>query len=104
MAESKYKILKGKTGKTKKVVIKGVKKVLYKKTGSQKLYVMSKGRMINLVKYKKMKAKKAKASPKKKNGGTGLPANLQSMLSQMSGGAKKSRKPKKAKKPRKSRK
>ena len=89
MAESKYKILKGKTGKTKKVVVEGVKKVLYKKTGSQKLYVMSKGRMMNLVKYKKMKAKKA--SPKKKKGGNALASLTKMMQQPMSGGAKKSR-------------
>jgi len=90
MTESKYKILKGKTGKTKKVVVEGVKKVLYKKTGSQKLYVMSKDRMMNLVKYKKMKAKKT--SPKKKKGGTALLEGLGRLVnlnSLIKGGAKK---------------
>lgn len=57
MAKSKYTIVKSKTGKSKKVVVAGVKKVLYKKEGSMKLYVLSKGRMMNLVKYKKMKMK-----------------------------------------------
>ena len=57
MGKSKYSIVKTKTGKSKKVVIDGVKKVLYKKEGSMKMYVLSKGRMVNLVKYKKMKMK-----------------------------------------------
>ena len=58
MAKSKYTIVKSsKTGKSKKVVVAGVKKVLYRKEGSMKLYVLSKGRMMNLVKYKKMKMK-----------------------------------------------
>jgi hypothetical protein len=54
---SKYKLVKTKSGKTKKVVVKGVKKLLYKKKGSNKLYVASKGKMMNVVKYKKMKMK-----------------------------------------------
>ena len=57
MAKSKYTIVKSKTGKSKNVVVAGKKKVLYKKQGSMKLYVLSKGRMMNLVKYKKMKMK-----------------------------------------------
>lgn len=57
MAKSKYSIVKTKTGKSKKVVVAGVKKVLYKKEGSMKMYVLSKGKMMNLVKYKKMKMK-----------------------------------------------
>ena len=52
-AKSKYAIIKQKNGKTKKVIIKGIKKVLYKKKGSQKKYVKSKGRMMNLTNYKK---------------------------------------------------
>ena len=76
----KYKLVKGKTGKSKKVVVMGVKKVLYKKVGSQKLYVISKGRMTNLVKYKKMKmkggegqtgGKRKKRKGKKTKGGGG---------------------------------
>lgn len=72
---NKYKIVRGKTGKSKKVIVAGVKKVLYSKEGTRKLYVISKGRMMNLVKYKKMKMKKmtmkstkktVKKSPKKK--------------------------------------
>jgi len=54
---SKYKIVKSKSGKTRKIVIKGVKKVLYKKKGSNKLYVSTKGKMMNVVKYRKMKEK-----------------------------------------------
>ena len=54
---NKYKIVKTKTGKSKKIVVKGVKKVLYKKDGSNKLYVATKGKMMNIVKYKKMKMK-----------------------------------------------
>jgi len=62
----KYKLVKGKTGKAKKIVVMGVKKVLYKKVGSQKLYVVSKGRMMNLVKYKKMKMADKSVSKKRK--------------------------------------
>ena len=36
----------------------GKQKLIYSKVGSKKLYVKSKGRMMNLVKYKKMKMKK----------------------------------------------
>jgi len=54
---SKYKLVKSKSGKSKKIVVKGVKKVLYKKKGSNKLYVASKGKMMNVVKYRKMKMK-----------------------------------------------
>ena len=52
MAE--YSICKTKTGKTKKEIVKGVKKVCYKKKGSSKMYVKSKGRMMGLSKYKKV--------------------------------------------------
>lgn len=96
MAESKYKIVKGKTGKSKKVIVEGVKKILYKKTGSQKLYCMCKGRMMNLVKYKKMKANKKETPVKKKKRRGGNPMeNVMNVLK--SGGAKK-RKVKKGKK------
>ena len=54
---SKYSILKGKTGKSKKVVVAGKKKVLYKKVGSSSMYVLSKGRHIKLSVYKKRKMK-----------------------------------------------
>lgn len=63
---NKYKIVRGKTGKSKKVIVAGVKKVLYSKEGTRKLYVISKGRMMNLVKYKKMKMKKMEAMKKTK--------------------------------------
>lgn len=103
----KYKLVKGKSGKAKKVVVMGVKKVLYKKMGSQKLYVVSKGRMMNLVKYKKMKMadksvpKKRKARKGKKRGGGDYLAPLTeafgSSNKEMAGGKKKKKK-KKAKK------
>lgn len=50
-------VLKGKTGKSKKVIVAGVKKVLYKKQESMSMYVVSKGRHMKLTKYKKMKMK-----------------------------------------------
>ena len=55
---SEYSICKTKTGKTKKEIVKGVKKVCYKKKGSSKMYVKSKGKMMGLSRYKKMKMKK----------------------------------------------
>lgn len=104
----KYKLVKGKSGKAKKVVVMGVKKVLYKKMGSQKLYVVSKGRMMNLVKYKKMKMadksvpKKRKARKGKKRGGGDYLAPLTeafgSSNKEMAGGKKKKKKAKKGKK------
>lgn len=54
---AKYSIVKGKSGKAKKVIVAGVKKVLYKKEGSMAMYVISKKRHIKLSKYKKMKMK-----------------------------------------------
>ena len=54
---SKYRLVKSKSGKSKKIVVNSVKKVLYKKKGSNKLYVSSKGKMMNVVKYRKMKMK-----------------------------------------------
>lgn len=57
MAKSKYSIIKGKTGKSKKVVVAGKKKVLYRKVGSSSMYVLSKGRHIKLSAYKKSKMK-----------------------------------------------
>jgi len=50
MAKSLYSILKDKTGKTKKVVVAGVKKVLYKKEGTFTKYVLIKGRYMELTK------------------------------------------------------
>jgi hypothetical protein len=57
MAKSKYSIVKGKSGKSKKVIVMGKKKVLYKKVGSTSMYVISKGRHIKLSAYKKSKMK-----------------------------------------------
>ena len=57
MAKSKYSICKTKTGKTKKEIVMGVKKVCYKKKGSTSMYVLSKGRHIRLSVYKKRKMK-----------------------------------------------
>jgi len=67
---SKYKLVKSKSGKSKKIVVKGVKKVLYKKKGSNKLYVASKGKMMNVVKYRRMKENKSATSTKKKRKST----------------------------------
>ena len=67
---NKYTIIKSKNGKSKKVVVEGVKKVLYKKDGSRKMYVVSKGKMMQLTKYKEMKKKqkqKQKQKQKSKN-------------------------------------
>lgn len=68
--DSKYKLVKTKSGKSKKIVIKGVKKILYKKKGSNKLYVISKGKMMNVVKYRKMKEKQSTSSTKRKRKST----------------------------------
>jgi hypothetical protein len=67
---SKYKIVRTKSGKSKKIVINGVKKVLYRKTGSNKLYVTTKGKMMNVVKYRKMKEKHAEKSTNKRRTAT----------------------------------
>ena len=53
---TEYKLLK-------KIVINSKKRNIYKKKGSKKQYIKCKGKMMNLVKYKKMKTKKI---PKKK--------------------------------------
>jgi hypothetical protein len=55
MAKSKYSIVTGKTGKSKKVIVGGKKKVLYKKKGSMSMYVLTKGKHIRLSVYKKRK-------------------------------------------------
>jgi hypothetical protein len=68
-------------------VIEGKKRTLYSKTGSTKKYVQRKGRMMNVIKYKKMLEKKAAkaAAPKrvkkarktpKRRGGEGDANNL----------------------------
>jgi hypothetical protein len=45
-------------------VIEGKKRTLYSKTGSTKKYVQRKGRMMNVIKYKKMLEKKAAKAAK----------------------------------------
>jgi len=54
MITSKYSIIKTKSGKVKKIIVEGVKKVLYKKSKGIKrgMYVMSKDKMMQLTKYK----------------------------------------------------
>ena len=74
---SKYIIVKDKSGKSKKVIVEGVKKVLYKKDGSRKMYVVSKGKMMQLTKYKEMKKKKGNVKKVKKRGGVDLPRVLE---------------------------
>ena len=67
---NKYTIIKSKTGKSKKIVVEGVKKMLYKKDRSIKMYVVSKSKMMQLTKYKEMKKKqkqKSKNTQKKVN-------------------------------------
>ena len=99
----------------KKVVVAGKKKSVYRKKGTQKLYVKSKGRMMNLVKYKKMKAQKSVSKPKKikrkrvKRRGGGNPLmnllNGNSMADDGSmAGGKRRKKAKKAKKAKKGKK
>tara|TARA_B110000858_G_C17601788_1_gene380423 strand:+ start:386 stop:697 length:312 start_codon:yes stop_codon:yes gene_type:complete len=55
-----------------KRTIKGKKRTIYKKKGSQKLYLKCKGRMMNVTKYNKIKTTKnvKKPSKSKKVGGT----------------------------------
>ena len=77
-----YKICKTKTGKTKKEIVKGVKKVCYKKEGTSKMYVKSKGKFMSLTRYKRMKSKVSKVS-----GGSSVPSLI--------GGKKKRKKNKK---------
>lgn len=68
-SKSKYSIVKGKTGKSKKVIVAGKKKVLYKKQGSTSKYVLSKGRHIKLTKYKQMKMNKPQKGGTTQDGG-----------------------------------
>jgi len=64
MADTKkYKLVKNKGGKNKVVKIYGVKKQLYVKVKTRTLYVVSKGKMMKLSKYKQMK-KTANANKK----------------------------------------
>lgn len=97
MAKSKYSIVKGKTGKTKKVVVEGVKKALYKKLGSMTMYVLTKGRHMKLSKYKKMKTNTKNSPVKKrrvKKRGGGDMMEMMDILSEnnQDGGARKRRK------------
>ena len=101
--KSKYSILKGKTGKSKKVVVAGKKKVLYKKVGSASMYVLSKGRHIKLSVYKKSKMKGGNGE--QEGGGRRkrrrrIGGGLMSMLNgnNQEGGAKRKRRKRKAKK------
>lgn len=55
---TKYKLVVKKT-------INGKKRNIYKKEGSKKEYLKYKGRMMNVVKYKKIKTKKTKKKVKK---------------------------------------
>lgn len=97
--KSKYSIVKGKTGKSKKVVVMGKKKVLYKKVGSTSMYVLSKGRHIKLSVYRKSKMKGGECQTggkRKRKGGNNMLSNL--MGQNQDGGAKKRRRKRKAKK------
>ena len=102
--KSKYSILKGKTGKSKKVVVAGKKKVLYKKVGSSSMYVLSKGRHIKLSVYKKSKMKggnvEQEGGGKRKRRRRPLGGGLMSMLNgnNQEGGAKRKRRKRKTKK------
>jgi hypothetical protein len=94
MAKSKYSIVKGKTGKSKKVVVAGKKKVLYKKEGSSAMYVLSKGRHMKLSAYKKMKMKggNQEGGGRKKGKRGGMSDLNEQFNSLLHGGAKKKRK------------
>ena len=100
MAKSKYSIVKGKTGKSKKVVVMGKKKVLYKKVGSTAMYVLSKGRHIRLSVYTKSKMKGgnaeqdggAKRKRRKRRTLGGMEMLEKIMGGNQDGGAKKKRK------------
>jgi hypothetical protein len=91
---AKYSIIKGKTGKAKKVVVAGVKKVLYKKEGSLSKYVLTKGRHMKLTKYKKMKTKTKSKTTKRKRGGSSI---MDMFNPNQQGGGKRRRKRKKRK-------
>ena len=105
MAKSKYSIVKSKTGKAKKVIVAGVKKVLYKKEGSMSMYVVSKGRHMKLSVYKKSKMKGGNAeqtggAKRRKRRRRPLGGGLMSMLNgnNQEGGAKRKRRKRKTKK------
>lgn len=107
MTKSNYSIVKGKTGKSKKVVVTGKKKVLYKKVGSNSMYVLSKGRHIKLSAYKKSKmkggnteqdggAKKRRRKRKRTAGGIEMLEKI--MGDNQEGGARKKRRKRRTKK------
>jgi len=102
--KSKYSILKGKTGKSKKVVVAGKKKVLYKKVGSSSMYVLSKGRHIKLSVYKKSKMKggnvEQEGGGKRKRRRRNIVGGLLDMLksNNQAGGKKRKRRKRKTKK------
>lgn len=102
--KSKYSIVKGKTGKSKKVVVAGKKKVLYKKVGSASMYVLSKGRHIKLSVYKKSKMKggngEQEGGGRRKRRRRPLGGGLLSMLNgnNQEGGAKRKRRKRRTKK------
>ena len=90
-----------------KKYILGKKKLVYSKSGSRKLYVKSKGRMMNVVKYKKMKmadksvSKKRKARKTKRGGGAENFASISEAFHKhddMAGGKKKKKKKNKKRK------
>lgn len=62
----KYRLLKNKMGKNKKIEVFGVKKLLYIMINTKKLYVISKGKMMKLSKYKKIKKEEVKKKVEKK--------------------------------------
>ena len=91
---AKYSIIKGKTGKAKKVVVAGVKKVLYKKEGSLSKYVLTKGRHMKLTKYKKMKTKTKSKTTKRKRGGSNIKHDMFGNDQNQEGGKKRRRRKK----------
>ena len=103
MSKSKYSIIKGKTGRTKKVVVMGKKKVLYKKQGSMSMYVVSKGRHIKLTVYKKSKMKGGNAEQdggarKRRRRSLGGGNVIGKLLGQEGGGKRRRKKRRKSKK------
>jgi len=103
MAKSKYSIVKTKSGKSKKVVVMGKKKVLYKKQGSMSMYVVSKGRHIKLTVYKKSKMKGGNAEQdggarKRRRRSLGGGNVIGKLLGQEGGGKRRRKKRRKSKK------
>jgi len=103
--KSKYSILKGKTGKSKKVVVAGKKKVLYKKVGSSSMYVLSKGKHIKLSVYKKRKMKGGNVEQegggkrkKRRRIGGGITDIFNVLKGNQTGGAKRKRRKRRTKK------